>query len=87
MIWIFYVNAGLLPGMIKIFIDLFNPFGGAFLDKMAQIMLCILVPGIYRDGACVRTLALCQNHRLGNLAGRLLIDVDVGRPSAQPLTI
>ena len=35
MIRIFYVNAGLLSGMVKIFIDLFDTFGGPFLDKMA----------------------------------------------------
>ena len=69
MIWIFYFNEGFLLGMIKIFIDLFNAFRCAFFDEVAQIMLCTLVPGIYWDGVCVRTLALCQDHRLGRIAG------------------
>ena len=73
--------------MIKVFVDLLNAFGFALFDKISQIVLCIFVPWINWNSASVRTLTLSQNHRLSNIAGRLLIYVYVGRPSAQPRAI
>ena len=69
MVRIFHVNERLLPGLFKVFVDLFDALGCAFLDEIAQIVLCALVPGIYREWASVWTLALCQDHWLARLAG------------------